>query len=153
MFCGTVFTLICEGVKYGVFLNIVPCSSNQYWEKYEERSLEIINESANDCMMSRGAYINLVCILFYIMATVSLAWFISQATELNPITEDFDYDDISMPSFLQSIGESLTSKFSKGSSMLSSKSDDVGRRYSGPGPNQCRREMAPIYEYDDDDKA
>ena len=150
MFCGTIFTLLSEGVKYVVFLNIEPCSSDQYWENGDVD----IETSLNKCTMSRGAYLSLTGILFYLMATISLAWSISHSNEFN-ITQDLDYDDISMPSFLQSIGESLTSKFSKGSSMISSKSDSVGRRYSGPGPGPTRfksREMTPITEYDDDDR-
>lgn len=151
VFCGTIFALVCEGVKYGIFLNITPCSSAQYWEKNVATSAEVMNQRADDCTMSRGAYFSLVSIVLYFIATISLAWSISP--ELRTITQDLEYDDISMPSFLQSIGESLTSKFSKGSSMISSKSGNGGRRFSGPGPsNHMRREMAPIKEYDDDDQ-
>ena len=146
MLCGTTFAFMCEIVKYGTFLYITPCSSNQYWERYEANTTEVINDVASDCIMSRGAYLSMTSILIYVVATISLAIYSSDDSTEYSIGDEFDYDDVSMPSFLQSIGESLTSKFSKTSSMLSSR-DGVQKRLSAGASEP----MAPIKEYNDDD--
>lgn len=118
-------TFLCECVKFGMFFDTRLCTG-KLWENIETNdSGKKVMSKAKECDMGRGSALSLISILCGII-TMSLIIGNIFLKPNNTEETEFDYDDVSLPSYLQSIGESLDSKDSK-YSKVSSKSSVVSK--------------------------
>ena len=70
---------------------------------------------------------NITSILFYLLCIIYLLLVVFfPSYDHVSMEEGFDYDDVTLPSFLGSIGKSVNSKFSKASSKMSAISGSSG---------------------------
>jgi len=119
----------CEGTKFGLFFETTPCTSKNFWEYYDPDGLEIYHQAAA-CSLSRGTYMSTASLVFYSLCITYLLLVRFRPSYQHLSMEDgFDYDDVTLPSFLGSIGKSVNSKFSKASHTSSS----INSRVSSTG--------------------
>lgn len=128
--------------------------SHTFW-KYENTEEVDSLHRADTCMLSRGTYLSSCSLAFYGLVIFYLGLVrMFPAYTHESMQNGFDYDDVTVPSFLGSIGKSVTSKLSRGSgahSSLSSVSNESKGQRSR-GSNTISNIMEPIIEGDDDDK-
>ena len=116
---------LCECVKFGMFFDTRLCTG-KLWENIETNdSGKKVMSKAKECDMGRGSALSLISILCGII-TMSLIIGNIFLEPNNTEETEFGYDDVSLPSYLQSIGESLESKDSK-YSKVSSKASVVSK--------------------------
>lgn len=147
--------LACEGTKYGLIFDSQPCISDTFWEYVDTDEVSSFHK-ADNCFLSRGTYMSTVSLVFYSLVIIYLS-LVRIFPSYNHVRsqEEIEYDDVTIPSFLGSIGKSVGSKLSKGSSVVSSKSSTSGAsrgKYSRRGSNGISNIMEPIIEGDDDDR-
>ncbi len=125
---------ICEGLKIGLFFLSTPCTANDFWEGrtwVEDNPDEIVKfeGKADQCLLGRGCYMSIVSLLIFFSVLVYTILVLSR--DYSHHGEDgIAYDEISMPSFLNSIGQSTVS-----SSKVSGNSRSNVGRGSSRGAN------------------
>jgi hypothetical protein len=109
----TTFALACEGTKFGLFFETKPCTSDDFWERDEMNKVK-----AETCLLSRGTYMSIfsltsysIVIIYQLLAKMYPAY---DHVEM----DEFEYDDVTLPSFLGSIGKSVVSKTSSAMSSI-----------------------------------
>lgn len=153
----TTLALACEGTKFGLFFDSQPCVSDTFWEYVDEDEVSYFNKAAT-CVLARGTYMSTCSLVFYSLIIIYLTlarifpYYDNLRTPDN--NAEFDYDDVTIPSFLGSIGKSVTSKFSGVGSSISfdSKRSKVSSRRGSNGSRPISSIMEPIVEGDDDDR-
>ena len=146
--------LACEGTKYGLFFDSQPCISNTFWEYVDTDEVSSFHK-ADNCLLSRGTYMSTVSLVFYSFVIIYLLLVKFFPSYNHVRSQQLEYDDVTIPSFLGSIGKSVGSKISKESSIVSSKSSTSGSsrgKFSRRGSNGISNIMEPIIEGDDDDQ-
>lgn len=114
----TTLALGCEGTKFGLFFDTKPCTDNMW--KHTNMEGVINSEKAATCLLSRGTYMSCVCLLLYLLMIIYQILVRAFPAYDHTESEGLDYDDVTLPSFLGSIGKSVTSKVSKTSSAVGS---------------------------------
>ena len=71
----SLLSLMCEGVKFGLFFKIEPCTS-QVWEQNitvkENIFWEVEQFEADQCYLDRSAYASLAALFCYLVLAISL---------------------------------------------------------------------------------
>lgn len=108
---------ICEGLKTGLLFVSAPCTAGDFWLNVDQDEVESYR-SADQCWIGRGCCMSASALGIYFLCAI----YIVLAMAFKDFTHEEDsflYDDVSMPSFLQSIGNSTlsskNSRFSRGS--------------------------------------
>jgi hypothetical protein len=143
--------LTCEGTKFGMFFESQPCNAQSFWEFLDEDEVSTFHK-ADTCLLSRGTYMSIGGLISYIIVIVQqLLVRVFPSYRHEEMSDGFDYDNVTMPSYLGSIGKSVTSKFSFTSSIaksvLSRRSSALGELNDGA----ISHIMNPIVESDDED--
>ena len=151
LFTFILLSLLCEGFKWFFFAS-QHCTSKTLWQdEIEQITHERMYLPARQCYLHRGSYLSLSSLIIYFLATILLLLHILRPRYNHESFETFEYDEISMPSFLKDIGESVVSsvlsaksRMSKlsGVSKSSSRVGDEGRSTYQPQNSQ----MTPIIE-------
>jgi len=121
---------LCEGVKFGLFFNIDPCTY-EIWEQDNNiignnQMVEVIELfEADNCYMGRSTYFSLLAFLCYLLLITFLTAAIVKPDYTHQVVRDLRgnesggnvmaFDDVSMPSYLGSIGASITSRSTRNS--------------------------------------
>lgn len=132
----SIICFACEGIKLGLFFDIEPCTSEDIWRLTEGNITRY--HSAEQCFFQRGSYLSLSAILCYMIPLILLFSHLVCPTHAHESVAEMDYDDITLPSFLQSIGESSKNSRSTSSSGKS-QSSNVRR-------DRLSQQMAAIVE-------
>lgn len=167
MIATTTLALGCEGTKFGLFFDTKPCTDDMW--QYTNMNGEDINEKAATCLLSRGTYMSCVSLVLYFLMIIYQLLVRSFPAYQHEEAQGLDYDDVTLPSFLGSIGKSVvsaTSKVSKtgsamGTSVVSgfsgfsgfsgigaSRHQSIGYNSAGP----ASQVMEPIMENDNDEE-
>lgn len=111
-------TFVCEGLKIGLVFTTSPCNGEDFWERIDGDNVSTFSK-ADQCFVGRGCYMSIISITLY--AGVILHLLISIIfTDYSHLNEpDFEYDDVTLPSFLSSLGKSIISKVSSSSNRSS----------------------------------
>jgi len=126
----TTITVSLEGSKIGLFFETEPCTAADFWERIDADEVST-HHKADTCHMDRGAQMSTASLTIYsIVIVYTLLCSFYPAREHQNV-DTFDYDDVSLPSYLGSLGKSINSKFSKTSSKASSKFSAAKSQFSG----------------------
>ncbi len=150
----TTFALACEGTKFGLFFDSHPCISDTFWEFFDVDEVSTLRK-ADTCLLSRGTYMSTCSLTFYSLVIVylTLVRLFPSYDSLSGQEEEYDYfDDVTIPSFLGSIGKSVISKSSKSSLSNESRISNLSSRRGSNGSRPISCIMEPIVEGDDDDQ-
>jgi len=115
----SLLSFMCEGVKFGLFFNTEPCSS-QLWEQNNTVGEYMVGAierfEADQCFFDRSAYASLGAFACYLFLIIYLTAALVNPDYTHRIIRQqrtggagLDYDNVSMPSYLGSIGQSETS--------------------------------------------
>lgn len=132
----TILCFACEGMKLGFFFDIEPCTSDDIWRLTAENITTY--HSAEQCFFQRGSYLSLSAIVCFLIPLILLFSHVVCPAHAHENVAEMDYDDITLPSFLQSIGEST--KTSRSSSTSGKSQESNIRR------NRLSQQMAAIVE-------
>lgn len=134
----TILSFICEGVKIGLMFVSPPCVAADFWERNDKDSTS--KHKADQCFIGRGCYMSIVATIFYFCAIVhiivSLFFAVPTPDEEEAMAA---FDELSMPSYLNSIGEStsVVSKFSSSQGSFLSRARSTGSHNSGSGQSSA----------------
>lgn len=115
--CLSLLTFLCEGLTFGLFFNIEPCTS-QFWEQNNTvrySMVEVVERfEADQCYMDRSTYVSLGALVCYLILIISLTASLVLPDYTHQIVReqrsggtDLDFDKVSMPFYLDSIGVSM----------------------------------------------
>ena len=132
----SILCFACEGMKLGFFFDIEPCTSDDVWRLTADNITT--HHSAEQCFFQRGSYLSLSAIVCFLIPLILLFSHVACPAHAHENVAEMDYDDITLPSFLQSIGEST--KTSRSSSTSGKSQESNIRR------NRLSQQMAAIVE-------
>lgn len=102
-------SFVCEGSKLGLIFASSPCAGKKFWESVDIDFVSTFH-CADQCYASRGSYMSVTSIILIGMHV--LLSLLSQDYSNAIQGENDDFDNVTLPSFLNSLGESIVSKFS-----------------------------------------
>jgi len=155
--CLSLLPFLCEGVKFGLFFNTEPCTS-QLWEQKNtvgDSMVEWVDQfEADQCYMDRSTYASLGAIVCYLLLIICLTVSLVMPDYTHQLIRDqrlgtgLDFDDVSMPSYLGSIGLSEASLSTRhtGGSLISRNTADSGKSCKSSSTNNSVNQMASIIE-------
>lgn len=109
-----ILTFVCEGLKIGLIFTTSPCNGEDFWERVDSEQVSKYSK-ADQCFIGRGCYMSIISITLYlgVILHILMSIIFTDYTHLNE--PDFEYDDVTIPSFLSSLGKSIISKVSSNS--------------------------------------
>jgi len=87
---GTIVVFVCEGVKFGLFCGISPCSAIDYWYDEEDGRFH----GAERCNVGRGGYMSLASTgLYFLSMIMSSSYILRPVVDRGEGNEVMDLDD------------------------------------------------------------
>mmetsp|Transcript_13975 Transcript_13975/g.16984 ORF Transcript_13975/g.16984 Transcript_13975/m.16984 type:complete len:402 (+) Transcript_13975:171-1376(+) len=120
-----------EGTKLGLIFETKPCTSEDFWERIDQDEVSTFHK-ADACLFARGTYMSLFAIVTYGIVIIYLMTVAMLSDHQNsggyrqgvPHSFEYDYDNVTLPSYLGSI---CSSKRSLGSSIVSKNSSIISK--------------------------
>ena len=107
----TIISFMLEGLKIGMIFMTAPCMGKDFWDDPEDGK----SKQADQCQLGRGSYMSIASVTIY-FALVVYAVLAIIFYDYSHADSRFAYDEISMPSFMHSIGSSTISSKRSGNS-------------------------------------
>ena len=126
-FYMVLLTFVCEGLKISMMFMTSPCDDDEFWER------DSGFHKADQCFVGRGCYMSITATTLYLGIIVHILLSMIYIDYTHVTDSNLEYDDISMPSYLQSIAGSVMS------SVMSKISSDASRISSQGSSNQRSR--------------
>jgi hypothetical protein len=109
----TLAVFVCEGSKIALIFMSDPCTSDEFWEELDPDEVSTFH-SADQCWVGRGSIISIIactiyfCVIIYAMLSMAFRDYSHSNSE-----DRILYEEISVPSFMQSAGTSTLSSKSR----------------------------------------
>ncbi len=110
-----------EGLKIGMIFMTAPCMGKDFWDDPEDGK----SKQADQCQLGRGSYMSIASVIIYFTLVVYAVLGIMFHDYSHAGGRVAYYDEISMPSFLHSIGSSTISSKRSGNSRAQDNSSGV----------------------------
>mmetsp|Transcript_11470 Transcript_11470/g.17208 ORF Transcript_11470/g.17208 Transcript_11470/m.17208 type:complete len:261 (-) Transcript_11470:577-1359(-) len=107
----TLAAFICEGAKIALIFMSDPCTAEEFWEELDPDEVSTFH-SADQCWVGRGSIISAIaCAVYFSVVVYATMSMIFRDYSHDNSEDRILYDEISVPSFMQSVGSSnLSSK-------------------------------------------
>lgn len=109
----SLLAFICEGLKIALVFMSSPCTSDDFWERLEEDEV-ITFHSADQCWLSRGAFMSVASAVVYFLVVIYCFIAIVFKDYSHKEQRSMRFEEISVPSYMQSVGSNKSNMGSSG---------------------------------------